>query len=322
MNEDQLAILGDQIQLISPVYPKEFIQSLRSKALNILEDLRKDYFASSSDDEFLGSYLGHTSMISRSWAYRLLDQEVFNDLKKYALQALSKQGIVEDTRDFFLYPIFYLRMSNPKYVMREEMKRSLLDSQPHYDQSFGLSAIQLWIPLEDVDEDTGGLCGFDKSAEQIFPVVGGKIRYDTSGYLDNYRELDSKIKDKIKTFRVSQGDMLIFGTHALHGATRPRSKQRFSVDFRLIPKQNFENASKRFMKVLNFFNKNLNLSNALNLLVLGDYKGAIPRLKSMEGDIPITPAELATLMQRMTGKDRITPLTKTSHWSVDSAWIE
>ena len=240
-------------------------------AEQIVGEIYNDYFSGLDEQAFQTKHLGNTSLVMKLAAYRFAGSDVIGPLLNAARSTISD---IYGVNDVVLHPIFYLRIGYPGLNYSAAYQSAFLDSQPHYDRSFGIDAFSFWVALVDIDGDTGGLaefCGDEVSA--LFPWER-KNRLNFNLYLEAARDIDPILRRSCKTFRIDAGDMLTFDSSVLHGATKPISRKRISFDFRLAPIAEVASADAAVKAKFDAVNGSIDLSNARNLAYLGDTLGA------------------------------------------------
>jgi hypothetical protein len=212
---------------IKNAIPADFVTELRDRAEATLREVHQDYFPQKSFGAFRMEHLGHESLVMKLVAYRFFTMDIANRLRALV------------GPEMLIHPVFYLRFSYPDIHYSEKQRAAFLDSQPHYDTSYGLDAQTFWLALDDVDEETGGLCSF--STQEIhdhFPS-GETNRYNLDRYWDAAADLDPMLRLGTVAPAIAAGDILTFDSSMLHGATKPITRKRISLDFRLIPQDTF-----------------------------------------------------------------------------------
>lgn len=296
---------------ISGFLKNENLLFCKGKALNEIFGI-KDCFESEIDEkEYWIKYLHNNSAVIKAAAFRFLTKEIREILYDAALEVLH--GSKED---FLFHPIFYLRISRHDVSYSTARELCILDSQPHYDRSYGVPARTFWVALKPANKTTGGLCFFSesKSIDELFKVSWDqKNKFNYLKYLEDYQKLDKKINSFIIYPDLCAGDAYSFGSDELHAATRPIASERLSFDFRLIRKKNLDSASSQVKKLVYFFNENLELSNALNLHVLGDNVGRDAYIR--DNSYPMDLFKKISLGPRL-------DILRNYQWQEEYSWIE
>ena len=283
--------------------------NLKQAALSSISSIYYDYFFSDDYLYFEDNHLYNEAVVMKAAAYRFATPEVMTQLFKHAVKSSSFEA-----DDYIIHPVFYLRISKPK-VNSLLNSEAILDSQPHYDRSFGAFSYSFWLALEDATMESGGLCFFNDSVEPIFSVdwkTPNKYNYDK--YLQTYTEIDSHIRDELIYPNVNAGSAYRFDSNALHAATKSRSRVRLSFDFRITEKNKIADLDQRTKKIFYAFNENIALSNAKNLKLLGDDIG----VKRYVQKYSLISHELVDLSS-MT--NILIPQNKLS-WRTEYAWID
>jgi hypothetical protein len=296
------------------VLPNALINELHDKAMQTTETLRLTYFPEMSMRETLEKYKHSTpSRFSRAVAYRMMDSETIRTLKPLIEVAASSFW---GQKEYLFYPVYYVRLSPGR-----SSGSHLLDSQPHYDKSFGCHAYSFWIPLQVSNRETGGICLYpdtDVAAEYVRRNENN--RNDFNSYRENSAELDPVLQDNATTYDLEPGDVVTFDSDMLHGATRPGTKDRISFDIRLLSlsEQPKEACSP---DLITLFNEHIDVSNALNLMALGDKMGARDILAKMDQDD--LPQDIRDILQTFSSRtDLPSPdnLFEISPWQSEYAW--
>ena len=126
------------------------------------------------------------------------------------------------------------------------------------------------MPLEPIDEQTGGLCYFSgDDFEKEFPLVS-RNRYSIQKYLDDFETIDAFLKQRIQQCYRNAGSFFYFPKTTLHGATKPKTKLRLSINFQIVPKNLFKPKDQILETLFQVVNMNLDACNIFNLYQLGD----------------------------------------------------
>ncbi len=258
---------------LTSVLPIDYVNILRKRAEEELNIMYQDYFAGKKFSDFQNSHLGHESLVMKLVAYRFMTTETKQEL---ILRLNSHVKKIYGGSDFLFHPVFYLRFSFPGVYYSKEHQAAFLDSQPHFDRSFNVNAFSFWLALDDVDEESGGLCSFQgHEVQEHFKLSDeGRNRYNYNGYLEASAAIDPVLRRSTVAPAIRSGDMLTFDSTLLHGATKPYSRRRVSFDFRLVSKKELSSASVTVKRMFEEINSDLDLCNAKNLMVLGDSLGS------------------------------------------------
>jgi len=301
---------------IRNVIPQATINNLHDRTLAIVEDLRTTYFPDLSDQDVLENYMhSKPSRFSRAVALRLMDSQTIAVIQPDLTSAAN--GFWGE-KDYVFYPVFYVRLS-PCHTPGTH----LLDSQPHYDKSFGCYAYSFWMPLQTSNEETGGICLYpDEDVAREYVRRNENNRNDFLSYRDNSADLDQPLRGNAKVFSLEPGDVVTFDSDMLHGATRPGTRNRISFDVRLLSlaEQPEDSCPSR---LINLFNSHIDLSNALNLMSLGDPDGAAMALQKVdEAALPDQMASVLTAFRARTNFPNPKDLFDASPWQSEYAWFQ
>ena len=259
--------------------PRDFTAELRRRADAVLSGIHDDYFQQEKFEVFVSQHLGHESLVAKIAAYRFASSAILARLRDFiAPRAQQQYG----NSEFLIQPIFYLRFSFPGIYYSDRHRDAFLDSQPHYDRSYGIEAFTFWLALDDVDEESGGLCSFNTPEIHEHFAAGVKNRYSYDGYVEAAETVDSMLRAGTVSPAISAGDALTFDSNMLHGATKPKSRKRMSFDFRLVPVENLAKTSPSIRRIVDEANAHLDICNANNLMLLGDFLGAARILEQVE----------------------------------------
>ncbi len=299
----------DKFKRVELIRNKIDLFNIKQAALSSIDSLYYDYFADDSYSSFEENHLYNEAVVMKAAAYRFATPEVLQKLFKAAIAA---SGLTE--YDYVSHPVFYMRISKPS-IKETSDNNAILDSQPHYDRSFGIFSYSFWLALEEASIETGGLCFFDDSIEHIFKTdwtMPNKYNYDK--YLENHTEIDLLIKDHIIYPDLKAGWAYKFDSDTLHAATKPRTSVRLSFDFRISEKAKLEGLDKRSKNIFESFNSNIALSNAKNLKLLGDNIGAERYARKYTLDTSALDA-LASCTEIFQPKNKLA-------WRTEYSWID
>lgn len=274
----------DSLPMKVQLLPKSEALLLRDTVINELESLRQEYFLQVPQDSYLSNYLNHESVLIKAAAYRWLTGERVALLKSAGARSLG-----EDPQQFYLHPIFYLRISEPQKRQQYDATRPLLESQPHYDRALGIFAYTFWLGLVDINEETGGLCFVreDVQVSELFHSTwDSPNRYNYEKYVTESKDLDPVLQEKLfRDLPFHAGDAYLFHSDILHAALRVRHQRRLSFDFRLIHSSDLEKAPPNSRDLVEEFNRDIERSNAYGLLSLGDWLGS----EKCRTEVPLDP---------------------------------
>jgi hypothetical protein len=309
------------LTVISNPFAEGFASSLREMAITCVDEIYQDYFKEKkSYAQFLEENMGHTSLVAKCLAYRFFSTEVFSQLRTGLHERIEK---IYGCADYVMHPIFYYRMSYPSLYREERHRNAFFDSQPHYDRAFNLHAFSFWMALEDVDAESGGLCYFDRQETiDLFKPVNGKNIYNYEKYLERAREIDPLVRPHTVQPALPAGSVFTFDSDLLHAATKPTTRRRLSCDFRMLPASEASKADPTSTRIIREFNRSPSFCNALNLLLLGDNRGAA-RLLNREPDTPA--AELSQVAAALAKTALISPVEVVGakvNWQSEYGWLK
>jgi hypothetical protein len=266
--------LPKKIKLLDSAQAKVFSRKLES----VVESVYSDYFLNKiSMQEFWEKCVFHESVVMKIAAYRFCSSHVMDVLFSLLIDRVNGLELLDHNESFIRHPIFYTRISNPRNN-GNVTSGAFYDSQPHFDRAFNVYAYSCWLALEKANLESGGLCFF-KNNELLnneFNVSWSeKNKYNYDLYLNNYLRLDSILVSNTIHPDLSAGEAYLFDSDILHAATKPFGSKRVSLDFRICEKTKINNCDNRSKKIFDIFNFNIDYSNALNLITLGDIKGAL-----------------------------------------------
>lgn len=266
----------EQWSVFPDALTKEYTKELSDRASQCLHQLHQDYLPQISTEDFFCNYMGHTSVYAKLLAYRFFTTEIFLKLRD---RIQNKVKGLYGPGELLLHPIFYLRFAFPGNMSPVKYRDSFLGSQPHYDRAYSLYAFSFWTALENIDEQTGGLCFF--SSKEVIDVFkpGVKNRYNLDLYNEAAAKLDPLIKSAYVQPSLLPGSILTFDSNTLHGATKPTTKDRVSMDFRLVWASEVEKGDPKTREIVRVFNTSPTYCNAMNLLSLKDFIGAARQMK-------------------------------------------
>ena len=256
--------------------------TLADRMLTILGDIRERYAAGYDDAAFHAQFVFHEAVIMKCAAFRFATSALLANLKQRLVPEVIRfqqdAGMEPDTSESLLvHPILYFRVTQPGNVQSPEQADAFMDSQPHYDRAFGAYAYSCWLAMTEVGDETGGLCFFRDSADvdRHFGIKPDeKNRYNYDNYVRDRNIVDPVLRAALIPPKLHAGQAYLFDSNTLHGATKPKSRMRISFDFRLVSKREVARLDQGARTVVERFNEDINFSNAMNLLVLGDEDGA------------------------------------------------
>jgi len=249
---------------------KKETKNLNLKFKNTLLNYKKKYSRNSSLLDFKKKFVNHESVIMKCIAYSMMDHAFWMKMKKKVKSYLEREKLCKE--ELFCHPIFYSRHSSPEI---QKKNKCLLEGQPHYDRSFNIKAYTIWLSLDFANFESGGLCFFKNNKfvrKNFFVKWGEKNKFNTDKYMKNYKKFDYELKKVFIPPNLSPGQCYLFDSNTLHGSIKSISKERWSLDFRFIPKSMIKKCDLNSKKIIESFNKDINLSNARNLSLLGDHE--------------------------------------------------
>jgi hypothetical protein len=257
---------------LKSVLPADFVSDLRSRAEKLFEQVHDEYFAQIPLDDFR-VLCQKESLISRILTFRFMSNAFVESLRKWVTPKLH-EIMGRDDEQFVLCPYFYLRFCWPQIYLSAKHEAAYLYTEPHYDTALGVEGYSMWIPLEKADAETGGLCFF--SDEQLYQRIprGTRNVYSISRYLDDASQIDPYLKDKEIQPDIEAGELFVFDTHTLHGATKPKTRRRLSLNMRLILESFLAKGTPEVQALCRTVDQQLDICNAMNLALLGDHLGA------------------------------------------------
>ena len=248
---------------------------LRSRLILELELIHQEYFYDMSTSEFEQKYLFHESVVMKCATHRVFDNDLFSLIRTRIENIFFQDSSYKELK-FDFHPVFYARITKSNVIVDYRRLHAALDSQPHFDRTYNTNALSFWVALERIGQETGGLCFFNPTPEikSTFRIKKNSLnRFNMNLYLDNYKTIDSLLVNHIIHPDINSGEAYLFDSTILHGATKPINKMRVSFDFRIITE---DRGSKNLERdtITEVFNRHIDLSNAMNLLYLGDSAGA------------------------------------------------
>jgi len=207
-----------------------------------LHDIHKCYYKNLSYEEFLKYKLYPNSkdlkIVESRCIYRgIIETIVTKKLISSLSDHLGDVALFGPTSSRFVRVAFPNMTSNGFQSLD-----NVVNSPLHYDNYYNVNTRTTWIPLQDINADTGSLCYTNN--EELIRLSGKGISpaefhcCPNKKWGDHYVAL---LKNEIKEVYCSLGDAVVFDKSVLHGATYPKSKPRLSVDIRWIhPSPNLE----------------------------------------------------------------------------------
>ena len=251
---------------------KEFINKINVSIDKELNLLKKDYELIDIDKSLIKE-----TLLSRALSYRVINDKLKNSFEKKINSYLSKNSLKRNNQKYIINPLVYIRFCNPREKLIKNYKSADLYTEPHYDKSFDkIKFISIWLPLEKTSYETGSLCDFkipEKLKKKNF-FISGKNKYSIHNYFKNPESVDRILSSYTNPVYLNKGDVIFFNSYCLHGATKPISKRRLSINFQIfdskVLKSQNSNESNKFL----LSNYSMDICNLLNLLSIGDLAGA------------------------------------------------
>jgi len=253
--------------LIFDLLNKQETKKLNQNFKTVLLDFKKKYSPKLSFVNFKKQFVNHEATLMKCVAYKIMDHDFWMKMKNKIKFNLKKENLCHE--ELFCHPIFYSRHSSPEIQLKN---KCLLEGQPHYDRSFNIKAYTIWLSLDYANSESGGLCFFknNRFIKKNFHIKWGKKnKFNTDKYMKNYKKFDKYLKKACIKSDLKPGQCYIFDSNTLHGSTKSMSRERWSLDFRFIPKSMLDKCDQNSKKIIKTFNKDINLSNARNLSLLG-----------------------------------------------------
>lgn len=313
-----------KIERVEAAISPDCISEIKRKLGTAFRDLKADYFPDLDEGEFL-SKLQKESVVSRIFAYRFCDMENIGRLVQQTKEAVRMwdrryRGAVD--RMFFLGPLIYVRFCYPGVFLSKKHERAFLYTEPHYDSYYGGEGVTVWVPLEDTNPETGGLCYFDFDDNEVYFPKDGRNRYSIGRYLDDCQNIDPLLRQNIVDMPCATGSFLFFDKNILHGATKPVTRMRYSINFHLVERGTLPVNDDRTRTLFEAVNGNLDACNAINLYFLGDVKGyrrKMDKLNRPTGDLCVD-----EMLDRIESRTENVPRLGEGkmHWSEEYSWIQ
>jgi hypothetical protein len=262
MNDDLMNILN-----LKKLIPVEKIYSINTLLQQSIRNLKLDL---AIDDELDFNFLMQKeSLASRFLGYRFINTDVMSPIVDAVSNWLSANKI---PGKWYFSPLIYPRICRPDYAVIKN--NALLYTEPHYDKIDGLNPFWgVWVPLEEVNEDSGGLCYFDMPSEireAHFPA--SRKNFTLKSYITEHKEVDRIVAPYLRVISAMPGDVILFNEKCLHGATKPISKNRISINFQMIHESTLSKLSEFEQLKIIYSNAYLDELNLINLFNLGDIK--------------------------------------------------
>jgi hypothetical protein len=228
------------------VIEQNSINLARKIVLVELEKLKNNYFPSLSTDEFCEEHIFPASEFLKKLQARCIYKGLLEHIVSPQLLELMSDKF---NSNFGLYHAVFLRFHHPKMKSNENRTLSNVTATPlHYDNyivgkdNTPLNTITNWIPLQDIDENTGSLC-YSLDSELIEMIgTGFSPEEFHNNQILNEKYIDT-LKNHLKTIKLESGQIAYFDNKLLHGSTYAPNKVRISCDLRWVENANFPNDS-------------------------------------------------------------------------------
>lgn len=262
MNDGVMNIIN-----LNKLIPAEKIHSINTLLQQSIRSLMLDLVI---DDELDFNFLiQKESLASRFLGYRFSNTAVMSPIVEAVSSWLSANKM---PGKWYFSSLIYPRICRPNYAVINN--NALLYTEPHYDKIDGLNPFWgVWVPLEEVNEDTGGLCYFDmpnEIREAHFPA--SKKNFTLKSYITEHKNIDKIVAPHLRVISAKPGDVILFNEKCLHGATKPISKNRISINFQMIHETVLTKLTKFEQLKTIYANRYLDELNLINLFNLGDNK--------------------------------------------------
>lgn len=260
----KLNLYSNKYKVIPNFLSAHEIKNFSDSLYNEIYSLHKDYYSHISFHNFFNKMFVTQNRLMRALCYRFLDKNKLGKLKN------------KISEDVYINPLFYVFVINKKFFSSKLEKKAVMDTQYHYDFPYSLYANTYWIPLQDVNQETGTLC-FPKTKKLIskfIPYKNYKNRYNLDRYYKNASKLDPLIKKDSDKLFLKAGSAVLWGSDVCHGALRAKKPgtTRVSFNFRTISKKVLYLSNIKTIKFVEDFNNDIDTFNFLNLMYIGDYK--------------------------------------------------
>ena len=267
-----------ELNKIENFFNKSFIEKINKKIKVELSFFKKEYPKINIEKS-----LTKQTLFSRALSYRVFDDKFKHSLEKKINVSLQKR-FNKKKRKFILSPMIYLRFCRPNESLIRNYNRAKYYTEPHYDKSFeNINFFSFWMPLDQTNERTGTLCHFkipSRIRNNFFPVKG-KNKYSMHNYFSNPERPDKILSNYCVPVYTNKGDIIFFNKHCLHGATKPITEMRLSVNFQLLDSSVLTSKNKFQNNKFNLCRHSLEICNLLNLLLIGEFSGAKRVLKKI-----------------------------------------
>lgn len=206
------------------VVDESILNTIREIILNEVDQIKEDYFPNLSEydyrKEFYGDSRLNTILECRLYYKGILELVINDNILKIAEEHFDGEAN--------LLVIHQLRFDFPT---NESIAR--FSGSWHYDNYHERNHITFWIPLQNINEQTGGLIWSEN--QELKKIIKHGMRPAT------YFSLDRNIKEYIDRLtlnsaieaRCNISDVYYFKKELFHAGSRPISEVRISLDIRL-----------------------------------------------------------------------------------------
>ena len=269
-----------KLNQIKNLLSKEFINKINVSINKELNLLKKDYELIDIDKSLIKE-----TLLCRALSYKVINDKLKNSFEKKINSYLSKNSLKKKNQKYIINPLVYIRFCNPREKLIKNYKSADLYTEPHYDKSFDkIKFHSIWLPLEKTSYETGSLCYFKipgKLRKKNFPI-SGKNKYSIHNYFKNPESADRILSSHTNPVYLNKGDVIFFNSYCLHGATKPISKRRLSINFQVFDSKVLKSQNSNEKNKFLLSNYSMDICNLLNLLLIGDMAGAKRIYKKMD----------------------------------------
>jgi len=231
--------LSKQFQVLDMV-EKQKIDRLRFLCDLTIEQIQREYWGEEPNLS-ISNHISSITPVGRLFSVLFFNEEVRNIVDNAIKRIISNRF---DTAPEELYrcPVYVMRVFLGNDHISEGHRRALLQTEPHFDNAFGLNGVSAWIPFHDVGREDGGLCYFDDESF-LGNSIDGKNVLNFEKYYDNYHKYDQDIMTRLMFKSVEKGQCILH-SKILHGALKTR-KNRYSFNVRYVAKRDVMNMANK-----------------------------------------------------------------------------
>lgn len=261
---------------LQSVIPKILIIEMRQRAKDVIDSIYDDYFSSKSFADFKSSHLAYNqSLVMQIATYRFASAEIITQLRELICNHI--QALCGDNK-LLIHPTCFLRFNFPNLHSSYQHRQALLCTEPHYDRThidgFNLYSLTFWVALDDIDEQSGGICLFDNREIDQYFASNNIVFSSYKEYLEMAQQIDPILSRGMIVPKLEAGDVLVFDSNLFHGATQPINRERLSFDFRLLPNSHLTTAPLFVRQCVEEINSAYDIFLANQLIHIGDFLGA------------------------------------------------